>query len=176
MLMHTKVFGQYDGPEEVMQHNACFTEIDVTSRYAPVARSYVQVLDVENHPVPDATVEFKIYNYAEFYTVLRRQTDAEGITSMQAGLGDLICWAHKGDAYGFRKIHIGDTDTLRLTLNHHPGERYSIDLDIVPPPHAQSSSGRTLQHRPRHRASRRTKHVARSLPRTTCAQHPAFSL
>ena len=133
MLMHTKVFGQYDGPEEVMQRNACFTEIDVTSRYAPVARSYVQVLDVEGHPVPDATVEFKIYNYAEFYTVLRRQTDAEGITSMQAGLGDLICWAHKGDAYGFSKIHIGDTDTLRLTLNHHPGERYSVDLDIVPP-------------------------------------------
>ena len=133
MLMHTKVFGQYDGPEEVMQCNACFTEIDVTSRYAPVARSYVQVLDVEGHPVPDATVEFKIYNYAEFYTVLRRQTNAEGITSMQAGLGDLICWAHKGDAYGFRKISIGDTDTLRLTLNHHPGERYSIDLSIVPP-------------------------------------------
>ena len=133
MLMHTKVFGQYDGPEEVMQRNACFTEIDVTSRYAPTDRSYVQVLDAEGHPVPDATVEFKIYNYAEFYTVLRRQTNAEGITSMQAGLGDLICWAHKGDAYGFRKISIGDIDTLHLTLDHHPGERYSIDLNIVPP-------------------------------------------
>ena len=133
MLMHTKVFGQYDGPEEVMQRNACFTEIDVTSRYAPVARSYVQVLDAEDHPVPDATVEFKIYNYAEFYTVQRRLTDAEGVTSMQAGLGDLLCWATKGDAYGFSILHIGSTDTLRLKLNHHPGDRYSVNLDIVPP-------------------------------------------
>ncbi len=133
MLMHTKVFGQYDGPEEVMQRNACFTEIDVTDRYAPVARSYVQVLDADGLPVPNATVEFKIYNYAEFFTVLSRQTDAHGVTSMQAGIGDLICWAHKGEAYGFDKLHIGDTDTLRLTLSHHPGDRYSCDLDIVPP-------------------------------------------
>ncbi|MBO4753237.1 MAG: transglutaminase domain-containing protein [Bacteroidales bacterium] len=133
MLMHTKVFGQYDGPEEVMQRNACFTEIDVTNGYALVARSYVQVLDNEGNPVADATVEFKIYNYAEFYTVARRQTDHNGLTSMQAGLGDLICWASKDYLYGFNKIHIGDNDTLRLTLNHYPGERYSLDFDIVPP-------------------------------------------
>ncbi|MBR5069284.1 MAG: transglutaminase domain-containing protein [Bacteroidales bacterium] len=133
MLMHTKVFGQYDGPEPVMQRNACFTEIDVTNGYAPVARSYIQVLDVEGNPVADATVEFKIYNYAEFYTVARHQTDRNGLTSMQAGLGDLICWASKDGAYGFDKIHIGDTDTLRLTLSHHTGERYNLDLEIVPP-------------------------------------------
>ena len=133
MLMHTKVFGPYDGPEEVMQRNACFTEIDVTSRCAPTGRSCVQVLDAEGRPVPNATVEFKIYNYAEFYTVARRQTDAQGIASMQAGLGDLLCWAHKGDAYGFDKVRIGRPDTLRLTLSHHPGESYSLDIDIVPP-------------------------------------------
>lgn len=133
MLMHTKVFGDYDGPEEVMQRNACFTEIDVTSGYAPVARSYVQVLDTEGKPVENASVEFKIYNYAEFYTVARHQTDAQGVTYMQAGLGDLVCWAYKDGIYGFDKIHIGSNDTLRLTLNHHAGESYTTDLEIVPP-------------------------------------------
>ena len=133
MLMHTKVFGQYDGPEEVMQRNACFTEIDVTNGYAPVARSYVQVLDTEGQPVADAAVEFKIYNYAAFYTVARHLTDCNGLTSMQAGLGDLICWASKDGVYGFDKIHIGDNDTLRLVLSHYPGESFSLDLDIVPP-------------------------------------------
>ncbi len=133
MLMHTKVFGNYDGPEEVMQRNACFTEIDVTSGYAPVARSYVQVLDTEGNPVADASVEFKIYNYAEFYTVACHQTNKDGLTSMQAGLGDLVCWAYRDGFYGFDKIHIGDTDTLRLMLNHHAGESYSLDMEIVPP-------------------------------------------
>lgn len=133
MLMHTKAFGAYDGPEEVMQRTTCYTEIDVTSNYAPVSRRYVRVTDVEGRPVADASVEFKIYNYAEFYTVATHQTDERGLTSMQAGCGDLVAWAYKDGCYGFERCTIGPSDTLLLCLNHHGGEAYSADLDIVPP-------------------------------------------
>lgn len=133
MLMHTKVFGQYDGPEEVMQRNRCYTEIDVTAKYAPVAKSFVQVLDDEGKPVEDAQVEFKIYNYAEFYTVATRTTDANGVAYMQAGLGDLVAWAYKGEKYGFSRFTIHEGDTIRLNLDHHQGETYSFDMEIVPP-------------------------------------------
>lgn len=134
MLMHTKAFGAYDGPEEVMQRTPCFTEIDVTANYAPVARRYVQVCDAEGKPVADAQVEFKIYNYAEFYTVATHHTDGQGLTSMQAGRGDLLAWASKDGCYGFDRCTFGLADTLRICLDHHSGESYSIDVDIVPPP------------------------------------------
>ena len=93
MLMHTRVFGNYDGPEEVVSRQYGLTEINVIENYAPCRRLTVEVLDSVNCPVPDATVEFKVYNYAEFYSVARKQTDAAGRASLTAGLGDMLIWA-----------------------------------------------------------------------------------
>ena len=77
MLMHTKVFGRYDGPEEVVDRNPCYTEINVTSHYAPTATLNVKVLTPDGLPAAGARVQFKVYNYAEFYTVATLKADAE---------------------------------------------------------------------------------------------------
>ena len=133
ILMHTKAFGDYDGPEEVISKTACFTEINVTTNYAPVGKAFVKVVDEEGKAVDNATVEFKVYNYAEFYTVSIKSTNAEGLTSLEAGLGDLLAWGYKGNAYGFTKCSIAKGDTATLVLDKKPGESYSLDMDIVPP-------------------------------------------
>lgn len=133
MLMHTKAFGQYEGPEEVMQRNACYTEIDVTANYAPVAMAYAKVVDAEGKAVQGAKVEFKIYNYAEFYTVSTKETDAQGVTYMQAGKGDLVAWAYKDGQYGFSRFPVSEGDTIEVVLNHKAGETCSFDMEIVPP-------------------------------------------
>ena len=78
MLMHTKVFGRYEGAEEVMSVTPTYTEINVIGNYAATAKSTVTVTDGQGNPVSDACVEFKLYNYAEFYTVARKQSDEEG--------------------------------------------------------------------------------------------------
>lgn len=133
LLMHTKVFGNYDGPEEVMSQTECYTEINVTKNYAPVGKAYVKVLDKDGNTVEGANVEFKIYNYAEFYTVANKLTDAKGITSLEAGLGDLIAWGYKDNVYGFTKCSIAKGDTAVLVLDKEPGKSYSLDMEIVPP-------------------------------------------
>jgi transglutaminase-like putative cysteine protease len=61
MLMHTKAFGRYGGPEEVVSQTPCFTEINVTENYAPTAPVVVKVVDDKGNPV-STEVEFKIYN------------------------------------------------------------------------------------------------------------------
>lgn len=48
--MNTKVMGAYDGPEEQLGSNACYTEINVTSNYAPVSTTEVLVVDADNKP------------------------------------------------------------------------------------------------------------------------------
>lgn len=133
LLMHTKVFGNYDGPEEVMSQTECYTEINVTKNYAPVGKAFVKVLDKDGNTVEGANVEFKIYNYAEFYTVANKLTDAKGITSLEAGLGDLIAWGYKDNVYGFAKCSIAKGDTAVLVLDKEPGKSYSLDMEIVPP-------------------------------------------
>ena len=133
MLMHTKVFGKYDGPEEVMQRTPLFTEINVIDNYAPCSRAEVRILDQNNTPIEGATVEFKLYNYAEFYTVARKTTDANGTTFLTAGNGDMLVWATHNGKFGYSKLSFGKDSTINIILNRTPGETYTEQLDIIPP-------------------------------------------
>ena len=130
LLLHTKAFGDYDGPEEVISRTAAYTEINVTDNYVPVRESRVRVVDTDGRPVEGADVEFKIYNYAEFYTVSRVKSDRSGEASLRTGCGDLLAWASKGDRFGVAKTGEG---TVTLVLDRRFGERFALDLDIVPP-------------------------------------------
>ena len=132
MLMHTKVFGRYNGPEEIMLETPNYTEINVIDNYAPTAKAIVTVTDADGQPVADAKVEFKIYNYAEFYTVATKYTDAEGKASLTAGKGDMLVWASRNGQFGYAKISFGKDDALQLSLNRKEGEVYSLPMDLVP--------------------------------------------
>ena len=116
MLMHTRAFGDYNGPEEVMLRTSNFTEINLTSNYAPVAPIDFYVKDSEGKPVENARVEFKIYNYAEFFTAVTKYTDAKGHTSLSAGIGDLVVWASKDGKYAYQKVSFGKEKEATLTL------------------------------------------------------------
>ena len=116
MLMHTRAFGDYNGPEEVMLRTSNFTEINLTSNYAPVAPIDFYVKDSEGKPVENASVEFKIYNYAEFFTAVTKYTDAKGHTSLSAGIGDLVVWASKDGKYTYQKVSFGKDKETILTL------------------------------------------------------------
>lgn len=133
MLMHTKVFGKYKGPEEVMEVTDGYTEINVIDNYAPTAKATVTVVDVDGKPVEGAQVEFKIYNYAEFYTVANKLTDATGKTFLSAGKGDMLVWATKDGKFGYSKVSFGKDADVTLSLTKEPGDTERIAFDVVPP-------------------------------------------
>lgn len=133
MLMHTKVFGRYEGAEEVMSTNPNYTEINVIENYAPAAKASVTVKDEQGAPVTGACVEFKLYNYAEFYTVATKHTAADGTCTLTAGKGDMLVWASKDGSFGFGKLSFGKDNELIVTLDKRAGENYTVDFDIVPP-------------------------------------------
>ena len=130
MLLHTKAFGNYDGPEDVISRTPAYTEINVIRNYVPTRRVTVTVKDSTGNAVPDADLEFKIYNYAEFYTVAKYRTDEKGQASLETGLGDIVVWASKDDRFS---IAVASADSAELVLDKTFGEKYSMDLDIVPP-------------------------------------------
>ena len=142
MLMHTRVFGNYDGPEEVVSRQYGLTEINVIENYAPTRRLTVEVLDSLDRPVPDATVEFKVYNYAEFYSVARKQTDASGRATLTAGLGDMLVWATvpaSPSLLAFQQVSFARDSLVTLHLRCAAIERSEVltlrgeGLDITPP-------------------------------------------
>lgn len=139
MLMHTRAFGDYRGPEEVMLKTSNFTEINLTDNYAPVASVEFIVKDETGKLVDNAKVEFKIYNYAEFFTAVTKYTDKEGKVSLSAGIGDLLIWASKDGKYAYQKASFGKDKSIVLTLDRcEDNDRKQTvgkeeTFDIVPP-------------------------------------------
>lgn len=142
MLMNSRVFGRYDGPEEVLLRLNGYTDINVTSNYAPTDVIDVTVTDTDGRPVKNADVSFRIYNYAEFYPLATKTTDENGKASLLTGLGDVIVWASDSlGNYSFTKARTGTDRSVNLTLGADAPKcqiegfvgSSSIDIDIVPP-------------------------------------------
>lgn len=148
MLMHTKVFGRYNGPEDVMNETSGYTEINVISNYAPATDATITVMDRNNQPVKDAKVDFKIYNYAEFFTVASKTTNDKGQTSLSAGKGDMLVWATDGNLFGYGKLSFANDTAITIVLDKQAGDESSVALDIVPP----VENAKTVQVSPEQRA------------------------
>lgn len=132
MLMHTKAFGHYEGPEEVVLEGPNYTEINLIDNYAKTGRADIVVTDESGAPVEGACVDFCIYNYAEFYPAVKKYTDTDGRTFLTAGLGDMLAWASKDGKYGCAKVSFGQEGLVKIVLSDKPAQP-SLDIDIVPP-------------------------------------------
>ncbi|MFA6481316.1 MAG: transglutaminase domain-containing protein [Bacteroidales bacterium] len=133
MLIHTKAFGDYKGDERVENAETNYALLNTLATYAPTKEICVEVLNIGGKPEKNATVEFTLYNYAEYYPISTKKTNENGFCTFVTGFGDLLIWAHNDVYFGFRKITVADTDTLRLTLDQVPYADLKVDLDMIPP-------------------------------------------
>lgn len=132
MLMTTKVFGPYDGPEEILKTEPLLTTINVTSNYAPTGEIKVCVTDSKGNPASGAKVNFCIYNYADFFPAATKTADRDGMASLLAGLGDVVVWATDGEYYGFGKGN-SSAGIVEIRMDKRKDYSGSFELDIVPP-------------------------------------------
>ena len=116
MMVHTKAFGKYKGDEEVVKRTRFYSELNLLSHYAPTRRVTVTVVDANDQPMEGAHVKFKLYNYAEYYTLADMTTDKEGKASLTTGLGDLMIWVTDGETYDFRKIDVRKDSVATVKL------------------------------------------------------------
>ena len=132
MLMHTKVFGKYDGPEEVVLESPNYTEVNLIDNYARTDLIHFRLLLPDGTPASGARVDFCIYNYAEFYPAVTKYANTDGRTFLSAGLGDMLVWASKDGAFGYAKVSFGKDTEVTVTLDYDSRlDRES--LTIVPP-------------------------------------------
>ena len=145
MLMHTKVFGRYDGPEEKVLESPNYTEINLIDNYAQTAEVTVWVTDDTGMPLKNVRVDFCIYNYAEFYPALTKYTDEKGQVSISAGLGDLLVWASI-DNWNFaaEQVTVGkDTPVHLIATSHY----CPTEMTVVPPPESANIPAVTPEQR-----------------------------
>ncbi len=133
MLVHTRVFGHYFGNELVLNEEDRFTELNLSAHYAPVKQVTVVVKNNDGTPADSASVEFQLYNYAEYYPLTRQITNKNGIAVFSTGMGDLVIWAAKNGKFAFGKLSVYETDSLELVLDNAPPAGYSESFDLIPP-------------------------------------------
>ena len=140
MMVHTNVFGRYEGPEEVNKRTPYYSCINLLSNYADTATAYVTVYDKRHLPAKNASVCFKLYNYAEYYTLAEVKTDENGRAKLNTGLGDLLIWAKQGDDYAYAQLDLRKQDHLVLILSDKgpnpwlsPAGNLVQRFDMVPP-------------------------------------------
>lgn len=133
MLVHTRAFGHYFGSEDVVTATDRFSELNLTSHYATVKKVTIKVTNEDGSPADSAKVQYELYNYAEYYPIATGYTDPKGLTSLNAGLGDLIIWTAKNGKFGYQKLSVPETDTLHLVLNQTSPVKKAESFDLVPP-------------------------------------------
>ena len=134
LLLHTRVFGDYDGPEEVISRSPNYTEINVVDNYGKTAKTTFTVVNENGTPQANLPVEFKIYNYAEFCTVVKKTTDANGQTWLTAGLGCMMAYATKDGKFGYQVFKSGENENVTIVLDHEEGTEKVMEFEMVPPP------------------------------------------
>lgn len=133
MMVHSNVFGKYNGAEETNYNGSLYAKANMLSHYADTRKITVTVQDASGKPLPGAQVKFKLYNYSEYYPISDAITDAQGQASLTTGLGDLLIWASSDGKYNYTKMDVRENGSTTLKLTRVEGEEYVENLEINPP-------------------------------------------
>ncbi len=127
MLVHTRVFADYNGPEEVTTTHPWYTEINLLDHYASVKSIHVDTVNEAGEPVV-AEVQFQLYNSAEFYPLTSLMTDDHGRASLTTGYGDLLIHARTSSSWGTAFIDTRHSSEFKVVLKYQTQSAYTSSL------------------------------------------------
>ncbi|HHV58906.1 MAG TPA: transglutaminase domain-containing protein [Clostridiaceae bacterium] len=133
MLIHTRVPGNYPGPEEITIANEWYTELNLLKNYAPIRKITVKLIDSNGCPVPDTKVYFQVFNSGEFSNIAGLTSDKNGKVTLTTGLGDLMVHAAGEKGWGYKKISVTEEDYFEITLSKEAPVCGIFELDMIPP-------------------------------------------
>jgi transglutaminase-like putative cysteine protease len=134
MLVHTKSFGAPWGNENAINKHRNYTEVNNLAKYTTTKRLHVRVEEEDGTPAAGALVEYKLYNYAEFYPIASIQAGSDGMSSLETGLGSLLIWASKEGMCDWAVVNIAETDTVVLGLGKPDDPGLVAEIDLLIPP------------------------------------------
>ncbi|TYP79238.1 transglutaminase-like domain-containing protein [Paenibacillus methanolicus] len=133
MLVNTRIFANYPGPEAITLAADWFTEINLLANYARTRTITVRVNDEQGRPVAEADVHFEVYNYAELYPLATLPTNGQGEAVFMTGFGDLVVRAVKAGKWGESFLSAAQGDRIELVLDRTEQTAGTIDIDLIPP-------------------------------------------
>ncbi len=134
MMTHTFVFGKYNGNEEVTQTTDFYARLNLLTNYTNTRPLTVTVTDEEGIPLENASVEFGLYNYAEFYPISTLPTSGDGTCTLTTGYGDLMIQATLNGVSAAVLSRGNDSDNVTIQLGKQTAVFPEGEYLLVPPP------------------------------------------
>ncbi|MED5018923.1 Ig-like domain-containing protein, partial [Paenibacillus chibensis] len=144
MLINTRIYADYPGPEDITLADEWFTEINLLENYAPTRTITVVAKDEHGNPVSGAEVRFELYNMAEFYPIAAIPTNERGEASFKTGFGDLLIRAVHEGKWGELKITVAKQDRFEIVIDQSRQPAGTLDMDMVPPPEREGDAAEPL--------------------------------
>lgn len=132
MMVHTTVFGKYNGKEQKNYEDKLYSKINLLSNYTSTKKLSVIVKDENGNPIEGAKIEYGLYNYAEYYPLATLTSNKEGKTTLETGFGDLMIWASKGNLTAQAKAE-GTQEELTLVLKNERFIPHTSTYILYPP-------------------------------------------
>ena len=132
MMVHTTVFGKYNGKEQKNYEDRLYSKINLLSNYTATKKLSVIVKDENGNPIEGAKIEYGLYNYAEYYPLATLTSNKEGKTTLETGFGDLMIWASKGNLTASAKAE-GTQESLTLVLKNEKFVPHTNTFILYPP-------------------------------------------
>ncbi|WP_372775989.1 transglutaminase family protein [Mangrovibacterium sp.] len=132
MLTAAQTPGNYAFPD-IISSNENYTRLNLIENYTNAKDLVVKVVDSTNVGIQHADVGFLISNYAELYELASLKTNSDGLCRLKLGLGDVVVWASMNNHFGFTKVTVAETDTVRMVLGGTDFSERSVEFDLVPP-------------------------------------------
>ncbi len=145
MLVHTKVFGKYKGNERVTYQTDNFSELNLLEKYTKTQEISIRVVDENGKSIENAEVHYSVLNYAEFYPLVTKKTNKEGVSKFTTGIGSLFIWVNKDGLYAFKDIDITKIKHLEIKLTKNSkltDQEFKFDLN----PSKQGGLSRSTPH------------------------------
>lgn len=133
MLVNTFVPGQYEGSERVENKADNYSIINTLNVYAKTKLFKIKVVDQNNNPVEGAVVDFTIYNYAEYYPLSSKKTDASGMADFESGLGTIQITIGKNLMHTSTVVNLANQDSSIIKLTPNSLTNYSTNFIYIPP-------------------------------------------
>ncbi|KOR76468.1 transglutaminase domain-containing protein [Paenibacillus solani] len=140
MLINTRIFADYPGPEDITLKEKGFTEINLLGNYAPARTLYLSVKDDKGEPASGASVRFELFNMAEFYPIAEIKTDGQGKASFKTGYGDLLIRVVYDGMWSELHYKAQDGEHIEFVLDSTEQPSGIVDFDMVPPPEGEGDT------------------------------------
>jgi transglutaminase-like putative cysteine protease len=134
MLVHTRVYGAYAGPEPVLENPPLGPVLNLTAGYAPLREVRVRVVDADGRPAAGAEVSFRLYNYAELYPLATFTAGPDGRAALACGRGSVLVWARKDGRFGWAPSPPGPDGEITVRLDTPPVAAPVAVIDLAAPP------------------------------------------